>query len=286
MIILGTSFLTLAHLQVLQYHLADLPNDLIPYELEYFEKVSMGPAVNGVNILGRYRYGTEGFAVETLVTLHNMYWIRTDELNATNPMISAYRFDLENEPAFTLVQLNRSNVKAFYARTKFTPDELRKLSAVGKAEGDGSLLRQEQIGHLRELGTDWYIKKWDQKGYVFPLAQSTVGFFSTFTFVPKNYLKSVNPNGGRFLFNMSLAGVRLDSIWDPSVVPVVYESVSWKGGARCVLFADNRVRFVGPAQWELFARNLQLRLPRHGKPLPSSAGLGLLPDVLPKTSQN
>lgn len=282
MIILGTAFLTLAHLQVLQYHLADLPNDLIPYELEYFEKVSMGPAVNGVNILGRYRYGTEGFAVETLVTLHNMYWIRTDELNATNPMISAYRFDLENEPAFTLVQLNRSNVKGFYARTKFTPDELRKLSAVGKAEGDGSLLRQEQIGHLRELGADWYMEKWDKKRYVFPFAQSTVGFFSTFMSISQNYLSSVNPNGGRLLFNMSLAGVRLDSIRDSSVVPVVYESRHWKDGARCVLFADNRVRFVSKAEWASLEKNLQLKLPRHGQPLPFNAGLGLLPAVLPK----
>lgn len=111
-----------------------------------------------------------------------------------------------------------------------------------------------------------------------PYAQSTAAV----KFVTEPYLKnsdlwkSLNPNGGEFLFNMSLGGVDINDIPSPAETPLYFEKNAWPDGKRVVAFADGHAKVLSAEEWEKLQPMLKLKLKRTAKkPLPADYGVGV-----------
>ncbi|MBX3119626.1 MAG: hypothetical protein KF784_11215 [Fimbriimonadaceae bacterium] len=155
---------------------------------------------------------------------------------------------------------------------------------VQSAQADLSGKRTATLSNIKQVGTAMMIYMADYDD-VFPYAQSTTAA----QYVTNPYMKNtslwttLNPNGGRILFNTSLGGVSHVVLEDPSKTVMFYESNAWPDGRRCVCFADTSSRFVDQSGWKELAKTLKLKLKRQGKPLPANYGVewakknGLLP---------
>ncbi|HEY3781669.1 MAG TPA: hypothetical protein VGL56_11325 [Fimbriimonadaceae bacterium] len=86
--------------------------------------------------------------------------------------------------------------------------------------------------------------------------------------------QTMNPvRAGEFRFNMSLAGVQMNEILDPSNTPLFYDPFAWPNGTYLVGFADSHAKFMTEPEWEMVKKNLALKLKRTGNPLPADYGL-------------
>lgn len=112
-----------------------------------------------------------------------------------------------------------------------------------------------------------------------PYAQST----ATVKYVIDPYLKnrevwkSLNPNGGEFLFNTSLGGVNTSEIPHPADTPLFFERNAWPDGSRVVAFADGHAKVLTPDEWKKLQPTLKLKLKKSAKPLPADYGIGGAP---------
>jgi hypothetical protein len=89
-----------------------------------------------------------------------------------------------------------------------------------------------------------------------------------------NVYQTMNPvRAGEFRFNMSLAGVQMNEILDPSNTPLFYDPFAWPNGTYLVGFADSHAKFLTGPEWEMVKKNLALKLKRTGNPLPADYGL-------------
>jgi hypothetical protein len=108
---------------------------------------------------------------------------------------------------------------------------------------------------------------------VYPYVQNT----ATVKQVTMPYLRSAelwkDPNGGRFLFNMSLAGVGSTTIQVAETV-LFYEDKAWLDGTRVVAFADGHTKRVTEQEWQRLKGTLKLKLKRIGRPLPPVKDFG------------
>lgn len=78
----------------------------------------------------------------------------------------------------------------------------------------------------------------------------------------KSYFLSVNPMGGRFLFNAHMAGMTMPKLPYPAETIVFYDERPWPDGRRLVAFLDGHVAFVSPERWrELLAKEPRAVLP-------------------------
>ncbi|HJP83730.1 MAG TPA: hypothetical protein VJ835_09525, partial [Fimbriimonadaceae bacterium] len=86
--------------------------------------------------------------------------------------------------------------------------------------------------------------------------------------------QSANPNGGRILLNMALAGVSTMSIEQPAETVLFYDEKVWPNGQYLVGFTDGHVKFLDEGEWAIAKNSLMLKLPKVGKALPSTLGSG------------
>lgn len=63
--------------------------------------------------------------------------------------------------------------------------------------------------------------------------------------------KDPNPAGGRFLFNLAMAGAAPNRRPDPQKMLVVYEQNPWKDGSRLVGYGDGKVKWLDAKAWKI-----------------------------------
>lgn len=138
--------------------------------------------------------------------------------------------------------------------------------------------KTQALNNMKQLalGAMIYTADWDD---VMPWPQSTAGIQE----VTAPYLKndslwtSLNPNGGKILFNMALGGVSLVDVPDPANTVLYYDSNAWPGGQRLVGFTDGHCKFVTEPVWRDIKKTLTARYKKTAKkPLPRNLGLDRL----------
>lgn len=140
--------------------------------------------------------------------------------------------------------------------------------AKGAAKQTATLSNSKQLA----LGMMMYASDCDD---VMPWAQGIKAVkFATRPYLKNDDLwKSLNPAGGEFRFNMSLGGVSLTDVEDPSETILYYEEKAWPDGRRAVAFADGHAKFVGEEEWKRLQPTLKLKVKKTAKrPLPLNWG--------------
>jgi hypothetical protein len=151
----------------------------------------------------------------------------------------------------------------------FTKDRLvatilgNETQAVSASKKTATLSNIKQVA----LGTMIYMSDYDDE---IPYVQNTATLVEITMPYMKNreVWKSLNPKGGRLLFNTALSGVNAASIENPNEMPMFYEEFFWPDGSRAVAYADGHAKFVNQAEWATIAKQLAKRFKRTGKPLP------------------
>jgi hypothetical protein len=84
----------------------------------------------------------------------------------------------------------------------------------------------------------------------------------------KNTWQTLNPNGGRILFNMALSGVNESAIDMPAEVPLLFEEVAWPDGRRAVAYTDGHAKLEDQQTWALKQKYLHMKFKKlaHAKP--------------------
>jgi len=203
---------------------------------------------------------------------------------ATRPMVPAATVPT-NEPqpvAINPVQTTTQNEVSSNANptpTANTTEQVRQTSVAVKGVAverpiDAALYQQAE-DNAKSIASAMLVYAQDYDG-TFPYVQSSRG--AAYVLYP--YVKgtdvylTLNPvRGGEFRFNMSLAGVKMTDIMDPTNTPLFYDPFAWPNSTYLVAFADSHVKFLSPDQWEIVKKNLALKLKRNGKPLAADLGL-------------
>jgi len=221
--------------------------------------------------------------VNLLRDMGQTVWVDRDELKSgAAEMIKAYKLSLslfeslQSSTAETLVfrlqYIRRDSMVAFTVRPDLSPEAL--VTAItGPAPKVFSPAQQAArkttaLSNVKQVCTGMFILLTDYDD-VIPYGQSTAQMFElAMPYLKNNELvKSLNPNGGRLLFNMSLAGANIVDVENPAETPMVFDEQPWPDGMRLVGYADSHAKFVNQAEWDRISKNLKLKLKKNGKPL-------------------
>ena len=221
--------------------------------------------------------------VNLLRDMGQTVWVDRDELKSgAAEMIKAYKLSLslfeslQSSTAETLVfrlqYIRRDSMVAFTVRPDLSPEAL--VTAItAPAPKVLSPARQASkktmaLSNVKQVCTGMFILLSDYDD-VIPYGQSTAQMFELVMPYLKNneLIKSLNPNGGRLLFNMSLAGANIVDVENPAETPMVFDEQPWPDGMRLVGYADSHAKFVNQAEWDRISKNLKLKLKKNGKPL-------------------
>jgi prepilin-type processing-associated H-X9-DG protein len=77
-----------------------------------------------------------------------------------------------------------------------------------------------------------------------------------------NLWKTLNPAGGRLLFNTKLSGVNMQSLDSIATTPMLYETKPWSDGRRVVGYADGHVKAEGADRWPAIETMLKKKFPK------------------------
>lgn len=219
---------------------------------------------------------------ELLIEIIQTYWVNAQELASSSSMIKVYR--LGHDPftpqkpmkapdlLFRLAYVKRDAIVSFTVRPDLAPKRIResiaKRGSDSTSGGNGASSAATALANIKQLGIGLSILAVDYDDNL-PYVESTAHLYKIAEPYLKNLqlTKSLNPSGGRLLFNISLAGVNTFSIEEPSETPLVYDEKPWPDGRRLVFFADGSAKFLSALEWGMVVPNLKLNLPRKGKPL-------------------
>jgi hypothetical protein len=221
--------------------------------------------------------------VNLLREMGQTVWVDPDELKmGAAPMVKGYRLSYNMfEPyqpmssemlVFRLQYIRRDSMVAFTVRPDLSPEAL--VTAI-TAPAPKVLSPAQQaskktmaLSNVKQVCTGMFILLSDYDD-VIPYGQSTAQMFELVMPYLKNneLIKSLNPNGGRLLFNMSLAGANIVDVENPAETPMVFDEQPWPDGMRLVGYADSHAKFVNQAEWDRISKNLKLKLKKNGKPL-------------------
>jgi hypothetical protein len=193
------------------------------------------------------------------------------------------KFDPEKTP-MSLTLINLANVATLSPRPDMTiskfKEVLKKSAEMGRTGGAESATpveashKTQALSNIKQLATGMaiYMADYDDE---LPYAQSTAAVaYVTYPYIKSLDLwKSPNPNGGRILFNMALAGSNATAVEEPSNTILFYDSQPWPDGRRLVAMVDTSARFVDAETWATLSETLKLRLPKRGQPFPPDYGL-------------
>lgn len=210
-------------------------------------------------------------------------WVDAEELKKeTTAMLKGYRLSFNlfepyqtmrpEQLVFRLQYVRRDAILSFIVRPDL--DAVKLQSALASpppkvlSPAQEAAKRTYALSNVKQVSTAMMILLSDTED-IFPYVQSTAQMFElTMPYMKNNELtKSVNPNGGRLLFNISLAGVSSVDLEAPQDVPMVYDEKPWPDGRWLVGFADSHAKFLTQAEWDALAKNLKLKLKKHGKPI-------------------
>jgi hypothetical protein len=210
-------------------------------------------------------------------------WVDAEELkHETTAMLKGYKLSYSMyEPyqpmtsemlMFRLQYVRRESMVAFTVRPDLDPENLRTAITAPAPKimspAQEAAKRTSALSNVKQVSTAMMILLSDTDD-IFPYVQSTAQMFElTMPYMKNNELtKSMNPNGGRLLFNISLAGVSSVDLESPQDIPMVYDEKPWPDGRWLVGFADSHAKYLTQAEWDALAKNLKLKLKKHGKPL-------------------
>lgn len=182
---------------------------------------------------------------------------------------------------FRLQYVRRESMVAFTVRPDLSPEAIRTaITAPAPKVLSPAMQAAKQtaaLSNVKQVSTGMMILLADSDD-IFPYVQSTAQMFDlTMPYLKNTELtKTMNPNGGRLLFNMSLAGTSATDLEAPHEVPMVYDEKPWPDGRWLVGFADTHCKFLTQKEWEKVSNALKLKLKKHGKPLKSGQAPGLI----------
>jgi hypothetical protein len=116
-----------------------------------------------------------------------------------------------------------------------------------------------------------------------PYVRSTASYFGTIVPYVRDRGVFINPRKGlKFVFNLNVAGVKLDDIADASKTPMLYDDKFYEDGSRVVDYADGHVQSWSRQTWEPTEKSLKWKFKRRPgmKPLPANHLLNLIPKSL------
>ena len=125
------------------------------------------------------------------------------------------------------------------------------------------------LSNVKQVATAMMIYLSDSED-IFPYVQSTSSLVEVLHPYTKSteIWKSLNTKGeGRFLFNMSLAGVSQTDVKDPAATPMLFDPNAYPDGTRVVAYVDGHARTVSAEQWAKVQSAMKVNLKRHGKPI-------------------
>jgi hypothetical protein len=219
-------------------------------------------------------------------------WVEAEELKReSSSMIKGYRlsFDLfepyqtmqPQQLVFRLQYVRRDAIMSFVVRPDLDPAKLQTALSSPPPKvlspAQEAAKRTYALSNVKQLALGMVMLSTDMDD-IFPYVQSTAHMIELTMPYFKNaeIPKSLNPNGGRLLFNISLAGVSAVELEAPHEVPMVYDEKPWPDGRWLVGFADSHAKFLTQAEWDGLAKNLKLKLKKHGKPLKPGQDPGVI----------
>lgn len=131
--------------------------------------------------------------------------------------------------------------------------------------------RAQTAANAKQLATGMliYCTDWDD---LFPYVQDTkAAFVVTLPYLKsKDAMRTLNPNGGTFEFNLHIGGVNQAEIREPALTPMYIETRFWPDDQRIVAYANGRTKAESKADWPKVEKYLKIKFPRTAKkPLPS-----------------
>ena len=143
-------------------------------------------------------------------------------------------------------------------------------------------LRISAMQNLKRLGTAATLYAGANDSNM-PYVRSTASMFG----VIKPYLKKEdavwNPRKGlKFVFNMHLAGVKLDDVQKREMTPLFYDDKFYTDGTKTIVFSDTRVASFSKASWPPVGKATAWKFKRRPgmKPLPKDYLLKIVPKSL------
>lgn len=157
-----------------------------------------------------------------------------------------------------------------FSKTFLNSDPTTSMTAVARAAARPATLASTELSNIKQvtLAAIMYAADYDD---VLPYVQGTDDFKTVVSPYMRSseVFKTVNPNGGRYLFNMALAGTSQTDLESPNKTPMFYSSNAWPDGRYCVGYADGSAKFISAAEFQSLQPMFHLKLKRHGKPLPA-----------------
>lgn len=128
--------------------------------------------------------------------------------------------------------------------------------------------RTRAISHAKQLtlATLMYAADYDDH---LPFVQSTAQVRDLIMpYIEDGEMDTANPNGGRFLFNMRLAGVSLTSVKNSASTVLWFDEKSWPDGGRVVGYLDGSAKYLEQSVWrQAEAEKNRQTFKRRGKPI-------------------
>lgn len=147
-----------------------------------------------------------------------------------------------------------------------TPAILQQSAQISNARADRAKQSVDQAATLSNikqlaLGTLIYENDYDD---LMPLAQSTAQVAKEIEpyIKTETVWKTLNPNGGRILFNTNLSAVNSSSIPDPAKTPMFFEQNAWPDGRRAVAYTDGHAKLEDQVAWQALQPLLHTKFPR------------------------
>ncbi|MEI8281978.1 MAG: hypothetical protein WCG75_06210 [Armatimonadota bacterium] len=267
------------------YTIASLPNDLIAIDITTSKDNLMSLmqlSFSSGGISGP-ETGRPSIDPQMLMQLANVIWTSKDDVDGKGEFLMGYKLDVpfSSRPSanvspsalkFRLTYIRRQAIIALTPREDFSPSTLKEMAKEPTPQQASTADRTVTISNMKQIATGAMIYLSDSDD-IFPFVQSTPQLFDVLMPYLKNreILKGRNPMGGEFRFNMSLAGVSATALEAPAETPLLFESVAWPDGKRCVAFADSHVKVVSAEEWDRMQPMLKLKIKRTGKPIPPGA---------------
>ena len=263
-----------------KYKLADLPSELVAVELatgkDSFQSLMM-MSMSSMDIRGTGETVPK-ISSEVMFEMMNMVWMSKDQALGNSEFMVGYKLDLpmakvrtagKDDLVFRITYIRRSTIISITPREDYLPSALRELAKGPTAPVGTVPQRTATLSNIKQISTAMVIYLADSDD-IFPYVQGTPQLFKLLMPYCKNeeIMKTLNPAGGMFRFNMSLAGVNSTEIAEPANTVMFYESEPWADGSRCVSFADTHAKVVNPEEWAKLQPSLNLKLKRVGKPSP------------------
>lgn len=220
-----------------------------------------------------------GLTPEVLLQLSDMIWTTKDLSLGNQEFIVGYKLDVPLMASrigitaemlkFRITYIRRSAIVAMTPHEEFAPAAIKELGKQDAKPLGTQADRTRTLSNAKQIALGIIMLNADSDD-IYPYVQGTPQLLKMIEPYTKNteIFKSLNPAGGTWRFNMSLAGVSETDIAEPANTVLLYESEAWADGKRVVAYADGHAKVVSSDEWQKLLPTLQLKLKRHGKPIP------------------